>query len=399
MAKVKAYYKHGLSGLVASASASGYDADNLLIFLEGSLWKGVGTGDHTITFDAGSGKVTNGDFETGDISGWTFFVGGGASATFTASSSSPYQGTYKGLVTITSGGASGSDLQVHQKNKSIVNGKRYKIIFAGKAAASRTGSIDIIKSETPYTSYTDENAQTINFTTAWQIFEFTFTANITAEDARLQIQLGGDSNNVELDVVGWYEEDDILTNYVGVANHNLSGATFTHQYSMDNFSSDINDSISFSPSDNFPFLKEVTGISRRYTRIKLTNLSAVPFMGIAYWGDLVEWDFVALFDPGAESNKANVNVSKTGLLLAINNRFIERSMRLKFKRADDGGTLWLALRAWWENHGLNLLFISWDIDNHPNEIYFVYPSPEFKGPFTTANRREVSLIFKGRVSR
>jgi hypothetical protein len=248
MAKVKAYYDHDLSGLVASATTSGYSVDNLLIFLESSLWKGVGTGTHTITFDAGVGNTVTAD-------------------------------------------------------------------------------------------------------------------------------------------------------YVGVANHNLSGATFKLQYSTDNFAADINDAVSFSPADNFPFLKEFTSQDKRYWRIQLTGLTAVPFMGIAYWGDRVEWDYPALFDPDNESNKAKINLSPTGYLLGINNKYIERSISLKFRRADDGGTLWNALRAWWENHGLNLLFIAWDIDNHPNDIFFVYPDPKFRGRFTTANRREVNLTFKGRVAR
>jgi len=248
MAKVKAYYKHELTGLVASATTTGYSVDNLLIFTEGSLWKGVGTGTHTITFDAGVGNTVSAD-------------------------------------------------------------------------------------------------------------------------------------------------------YVGVANHNLSGATFKLQYSTDNFAADINDAVSFSPADNFPFLKEFTTQDKRYWRIQLTGLTALPFMGLAYWGDRAEWDYPALFDPSAESNKARVNVSSTGYLLAINNKFIERSINLKFKRADDGGTLWTALRYWWENHGLNLLFIAWEIDNHPLDIYLVYPDPKFRGPFITANRREVSLTFKGRVAR
>ena len=152
-------------------------------------------------------------------------------------------------------------------------------------------------------------------------------------------------------------------------------------------------------TNNKPFLKEFDLISSRYWRIRLSDLSSVPFMGIAYWGLSSEWDYPALFDPSAEKNKAKVNVSPTGFLLAINNKFIERSIRLKFKRADDGGSLWLALRDWWENHGLNLMFLAWDIENHPDEVYFVYPDPDFRGPFTTANRREVSLTFKGRVSR
>ena len=248
MAKVKAYYKHELSGLVASATASGYDVANLLIMLEGSLYKGVGTGTHTITFDAGVGNT-------------------------------------------------------------------------------------------------------------------------------------------------------IAADYVGVANHNLSGATFKLQYSTDNFSADINDAVSFSPSDNFPFLKEFTSQDKRYWRIQLISLTAAPFMGIAYWGERVEWDYPALFDPSAESDKANVNVSPTGFLLGINTKFIERSLKLRFRGVEEGSSLWLALRTWWEDHGLNLLFIAWDIDDHPAEIFLVYPSPSFRGPFISAVYREVSLTFKGRVSR
>ena len=249
MSKMKVYYQHELSGLVASATATGFDVDNLLIFLESSLWKGVGTGTHTITFDAGVGNTITADF-------------------------------------------------------------------------------------------------------------------------------------------------------VGVVNHNLSGATFKLQWSTDNFSSDINDAVSFSPSDNFPFLKEFTSPgAKRYWRIQLTGLTSVPFMGIAYWGNLVEWDYPALFDPHAETDKAVVNISPTGYLLGINVKFTERTIDIKFRGVEDGSALWLAFRAWWEDHGLNLLFLSWNIDTRPNDIFFVYPVPSFKGPFVTATRREVSLSFKGRVSR
>ena len=399
MSKMKAYYKHGLSGLVASDTAPGYDVDNLLIFLEGSLWKGVGTGDHTITHDAGHGKLVNGDFETGDTSGWTFATGGGASATFTASSSSPYQGTYKGLVTITNPGTLDGHIQVYQSGKSIVAAKRYKIIFAAKAAAPRVGRVDLIKSDSPFNSYTDEGTQIFHLTNSWKIFEITFTANITAENARLQITLGVDIDDVELDVVGWYEEDDILVDYAGAVNHNLSGATYTLQHSMDGFVSDINDFVSFSPSDNLPFLKELTGLSRRYTRIKLTNLTAVPFMARAYWGNLVEWDFPALSDPNAEEDQAVINESETGYLLGINIKFIKQILNVKFTGVLDGSATWLAIRAWWENHGRRLLFISWDIENRPNDIYFVKPDKSFKGPFISAVYRDVDIKFDGRVSR
>ena len=75
MAKVKVYYKHSLLGFVASATEDGYDVDNLLVFTEGDLWKGIGNGTHTITFDAGSGSTIEADYigvVNHNLSGATF---------------------------------------------------------------------------------------------------------------------------------------------------------------------------------------------------------------------------------------------------------------------------------------------------------------------------------------
>ena len=338
MGKVKAYYKHELSSLTASSTASGYSVDNLLIFLESSLWKGVGTGDHTITFDAGANKTIGADYLgianhnlagatvmlqhsndnfSGDINdAWDYNISEFLTSVFDASATSPTDISY----------ASDGTLWVTTDN----NNKIYNIQTDGILISSFLTSVFDASATSP---------QGISY----------------ASDGTL-----------------WVCDFDTVKIY--------------------NIQSPI-------PIDNKPFLQEFDLISSRYWRIKLSNLSSVPFMGIAYWGLSSEWDYPSLFDPNAESNKANINVSPTGYLLAINNKFIERSIRLKFKRADDGGALWLALKQWWDNHGLNLLFIAWDIDNHPDDIYFVYPDPSFKGPFTTANRREVSLTFKGRVSR
>ena len=62
MGKMKAYYEHELSDLTASATASGFDAENVLSLLEDSFWKGVGVGDHTISFDAGEGNKVAVDY-------------------------------------------------------------------------------------------------------------------------------------------------------------------------------------------------------------------------------------------------------------------------------------------------------------------------------------------------
>ena len=55
--KVTIYYKHNLSSLVASSTASGFDVANLLDRLERTLWKGDTIADITIKHDAGAGNT------------------------------------------------------------------------------------------------------------------------------------------------------------------------------------------------------------------------------------------------------------------------------------------------------------------------------------------------------
>jgi hypothetical protein len=385
MAKVKAYYDHNLSGLTASATATGYSVDNLLIFLESSLWKGVGTGDHTITFDAGVGNTVTADYvgvANHNLSGTTFklqyrggevtgsdLVGNGgftsdasewiASASTLASVAGGQSGNC--LEITNSGAASGS---AYQDIVGLTIGETYQVLVYFKKGTGASGAIKI-------GTTTDDDYYGINTgltDVTWVKYQYDFTAETTT---------------VRISLIN---ESTIISETALFDSVSMKIASWA-------------DAVSFSPADNFPFLKEFTTQDKRFWRIQLTALTSVPFMGIAYWGDRAEWDYPALFDPDNESNKAKVNISPTGYLLGINNKYIERSINLKFKRADDGGTLWTALRNWWENHGLNLLFIAWDIDNHPNDIYLVYPDPKFRGPFTTANRREVTLTFKGRVAR
>lgn len=385
MAKVKAYYDHNLTGLIASATTSGYSVDNLLIFLESSLWKGVGTGTHYINFDAGTGSTVSADYigvANHNLSGATFKLqhsdgtttgadlvtnGGFDSATtgWTAAASTlaSVAGGQAGncLEVTNSGAASGS---AYQDIGSLTVGENYKIVAYFKKGTAASGAIKI-----GTTTDDDYYGSNLGLTDAgWVAYTYYFTAIET-------------------------------TARITFVNESIVSAETALFDTVSMYALSWTDAVSFSPADNFPFLKEFTTQDKRFWRIQLTALTAVPFMGIAYWGDRVEWDYPALFDPDAESNKAKVNISPTGYLLGINNKFIERSINLKFRRADDGGTLWTALRNWWINHGLNLLFIAWDTTNHPNDIFLVYPDPRFRGPFTTANRREVTLTFKGRVSR
>jgi streptogramin lyase len=475
MAKVKAYYKHELSGLTATATAAGYDVDNLLIFTESDLWKGVGTGDHTITFDAGANKTTganylaianhnlsgatvvlqysNDNFAADINNAWSHNISSFLTSVFDASATIPQGISYApdGTLWVID---SNTDKVYNIETDGTLISSFLTSVFDASAIDSRgisyaaDGTLWIVDTNTDKV-YNIETNGTLISSFATSVFDASATtpSDISyAPDGTLWVS---DSNtdkiyNIETDGtlissfptsvfdasaitprgIAYAPNDtlwvadtntdkvyNIETNGTIIKNFpvstfdpaatNLQGITIAPDGTLWVCDADVDKIYNVlipEPIYNKSFIREFDTISSRYWRIKLSGLSSVPFMGLAYWGLSSEWDYPSLFDPNAESNKANVNTSPTGYLLAINNKYIERSISLKFKRADDGGALWLALKQWWDNHGLNLMFIAWDTDNHPDDIYLVYPDRKFRGPFTTANRREVSLTFKGRVS-
>ena len=148
-------------------------------------------------------SMTNGDLETGDTTGWTFFVnstGSSADASFAVSSASPYEGNYDGLVAITDGGSVDADIQlVLGSPHTITDGKKYMVRLAVIGVASRTILAKVEKNGSPFTNYGLN--ETISVSSVYQIIELPFTGNTDAADARLNFHLGGDTNNVNLDIV------------------------------------------------------------------------------------------------------------------------------------------------------------------------------------------------------
>jgi sugar lactone lactonase YvrE len=472
MAKVKVYYKHALSGLVASATAGGYEVDNLLIFLEGSLWKGVGTGDHTITFDAGVGKsiganyigianhnlagatfmlqYSNDNF-SGDINdAWDYSINEFATSVFDASATSTFgigfdlngtlwicdantdkiynvatDGTWISEFPTSAFDASAvspqgisfapnGTLWICDSNQDKVYNVKTDGTWISEFATSDfssfgPGGVGIAPDGTLWIcdsisddiyNVTTDGALIGSFPTSAFDASAIVTNGITvAHDGTLWL-----CDSATDEIYNVTTDGTLITSFAtsiyGAGSTSPQGIGFAQDGTLwicdSNTNKVYNASIPI-PIDNKPLLKEFDLISSRYWRIKLSNLSAVPFMAIAYWGLSSVWDYPVLFDPNNETDTADVNISKTGHLLGINARFVERKIRLKFSRVDDGGALWLAIKSWWDNHGLSLLFIAWEIDNHFSDIFFVYPDPKFEAPFITANRREVSLTFKGRV--
>jgi len=372
----------------------------------------------------GTNLVTNGDFETGDATGWSFFVdtGAGASASLSIVSTSPYAGTYNARIAITNGGSTQDNIQLHLVSfVSLVSGQDYFVRFAAKADVGRTINVRVRKSATPWTNY--GLSTNVTLTTTWQLFALRFTANTTVTDADLQLWLGADNNPIDLDAIEFVKVSDIpFTEYTGYfqgksgshtgvpapdplspgllhtdvefirpllwTNHPLEAGT----YEVDEFK------IEEVTLEDKVILREFPATGKnQHTRLKLTGpFTAAPKMAICIWGLKTSLDYArASFDPNAEDVKANVNLSDTGYLLGIHRRWSERSMSLSFTDADSA--LYSTVKTWWEGNGLNNFFVAWEHANNPSDVFLMHPDPKFNNPLTNGGAfRDITIKLKGR---
>ena len=80
----------------------------------------------------------------------------------------------------------------------IVNGQTYTIIFWLKADVARTVRARIGQSVSPGSPY---GADTVNVTTAWQKFTWTFTSPVTDSNAQFSLNMGNAAGHVWVDAV------------------------------------------------------------------------------------------------------------------------------------------------------------------------------------------------------
>jgi hypothetical protein len=145
-------------------------------------------------------KIQNGEFDNWTIN-WMLYNQSGNSSTHSVVNTSQLSGINAGFVDIAT--ASGTDwhIQYVQPGKSIQAGNRYNLTFMAKATASRPATVMIQRTNTPYTNYW---SQTLNLTTAPQIYSFDFQMDSTNVDqAGLYFNLGASSADVYIDKVSW----------------------------------------------------------------------------------------------------------------------------------------------------------------------------------------------------
>ncbi len=137
-------------------------------------------------------------------------------------------------------------------------------------------------------------------------------------------------------------------------------------------------------------------IARRHWRLRMTGHKSAPYMSICIWGDKTVLDYAsASFDPHGQTMQASVNISNTGYLMGVHERYAERSMSLVFRGAD--AALYGKVSAWWERSGLGNFFVAWERGNNPDDVFLMHPEPRFANPLREGGAyRDINIKLKGR---
>ncbi|MFQ5442703.1 MAG: carbohydrate binding domain-containing protein [Thermodesulfobacteriota bacterium] len=400
--KIKFFYKTMLGGAGSSFSASstlsGTDVNNIYNMLEVNRWEATGTATQIISYDAGHGQLTNGDFEAGDTTGWGLATGGGAAATFAAQTTYTYEGGYAGRVTITAPGSQGLHVNIYQTGKSIVKGRKYAVIFAAQTPSSnKTIVIDMVKTSNPYIDYTDEGPQSIAVTSTMTVFKYIFTANTTADDVAVRWLLGGNTVDFIIDYATFGEEQNYAADYLAIAGHNLGTGTAQVQLQYSDDGASWVGALDTYPPNNKIFLEEFTspGLYRHW-RVNILNAAVNPYMYVCIWGLKTELDYAtASYDPHGQEVRADMNLSHGGYLTGIHTRYMERQMTLTFHGA--GPSLYASVDAWWETSGLKNFFVGWERANNPDDVFLMRPGAKSYNPFNAGGLyRDVTIKLSGR---
>ncbi len=197
--------------------------------------------------------------------------------------------------------------------------------------------------------------------------------------------------------------DSLSADYLFISGHNLGtiGAKLTLQRSATGaWAGEEVAVISYVPPNDKAFARTATLVSDDYWRLRITSvlgpLSAVPFMAICIWGELVELDYVtSSFDPNAEEVNANIMITEGGVVSGIHVKYSERKNDFRFNNAEDA--IYQKVKTFWENHGLKNFGLGWETTEHPDDVFLMRRDKKFNNPFTKGGLyRNITLKLEGR---
>ena len=386
----------GIPTATDTDSDSQYNPLNVADWRYNTLWKAASTGEKFIRIDLNI--VLNAGFETGDFTNWdqnNASISGDQhsglwSSTLVATGSNqsgPRSDAYDVDVTKTYIASGWSKITAYTAGT-----YRFRIIFLDSTETIISPSIDLLTLTALQSSwlYTEKSIGPVG---SGADIEFPAGTKYVQFDDRLE---DTPTATAFIDDVLFYE--NVTVDSLVIANHNLwsTGASIRVQESHSQGESAAvwsYISSAFSPTNDKAFIDDSitpTSGSRGYAIQITTSNNVIPYVGMAWLGDIFTFEKYALgpFDPDPETQKSETTKSMAGYPLGTIIDYYTRQINVNFRLlspswvSDTFSTLWTHLRQ-----GLPVVWI-WDITNHSDEIYIGSLPPNFKRsmPYTPVIR-------------
>ncbi len=135
----------------------------------------------------GSEMLTNGNFAGGQITPWTVEFHDTATGSAVVETGTGPGGINCVRVNVTTAGSASWHVQMHQPGLTVTAGNGYTLTFYARASTNRTIDVGLMMNHSPWSNLGFSTS--INLTTSWQVFTFTFAPHTSDTNAR--INFGG----------------------------------------------------------------------------------------------------------------------------------------------------------------------------------------------------------------
>jgi hypothetical protein len=176
-------------------------------------------------------------------------------------------------------------------------------------------------------------------------------------------------------------------NCLVIIGHNLAtvGATISVEYSSDNFAADINTALSgFTVTTDKVIMRTFTQQSAEYWRLKLTGMSAAPYMAILMIDNMLQFPYPedAPYTPFKDRIKGETQRSRRGHHLGSAVDYQGIQITANFSNLSRT-FIFDTYRPFWDYYASQLkpFFYAADIGTFPDLVFFVkVPDDETFGP-------------------
>jgi len=127
--------------------------------------------------------LSNGTFATAALSPWLYNPQPGVVGSGTVDIAAGPGGINAARITVTTPGTAGWHVQFNQGGLNVTAGVPYTVTFYAKADTARTVNITLMMNHDPWSNL--GFTASVNLTSSWQLFAFTFTPNASDTNARI----------------------------------------------------------------------------------------------------------------------------------------------------------------------------------------------------------------------